>query len=136
MSGSSRRGIGAVDLLLDGFAGYLRSERGVTELTVDVYVGDIRRFLVDRGGGDLSELTAADVSKAVLGQVTRWSPASVLAAFVSPLLLPRRPRRSRPVGGGLAGVGAAAVAAAEGHHSDPGQGLAAGLRSASRQRPT
>lgn len=36
MSGSSRRGIGAVDLLLDGFAGYLRSERGVTELTVDV----------------------------------------------------------------------------------------------------
>ena len=30
------RGIGAVALLLDGFAGYLRSERGVTELTVDV----------------------------------------------------------------------------------------------------
>lgn len=77
MSGSSRRGIGAVDLLLDGFAGYLRSERGVTELTVDVYVGDVRRFLVGRGGGDLSELTAAEVSKAVLGQVTRWSPASV-----------------------------------------------------------
>ncbi len=77
MSGSSRSGIGALDLLLDGFAGYLRSERGVTELTVDVYVADIRRFLVDRGGGDLSELTAAEVSKAVLGQVTRWSPASV-----------------------------------------------------------
>ena len=77
MSGSSRRGIGAAGLLLGGLAGYLRSERGVTELTVDVYVGDIRRFLVDRGGGDLSELTAADVSKAVLGQVTRWSPASV-----------------------------------------------------------
>jgi integrase/recombinase XerD len=77
MSGSSRRGIGAAGLLLDGFAGCLRSERGVTELTVDVYVSDIRRFLVDRGGGDLSELTAADVSKAVLGQVTRWSPASV-----------------------------------------------------------
>ena len=75
MSGSSGRGIGAVDLLLDGFAGYLRSERDVTELTVDVYVADIRRFLVDRGGGDLSELTAAELSKAVLGQVTRWSPA-------------------------------------------------------------
>ena len=45
MSGSSRRGIGAVDLLFDGFAGYLRSERGVTELTVNVYVADIRRFL-------------------------------------------------------------------------------------------
>jgi len=77
MSGSSRTGIGAAGLLVDGFAGYLRSERGVTELTVDVYVGDVRRFLVDRGGGDLSELTAAEVSKAVLGQVTRWSPASV-----------------------------------------------------------
>ena len=34
MSGSSRRGIGAAGLLLDGFAGCLRSERGVTELTV------------------------------------------------------------------------------------------------------
>ena len=140
MSGSSRRGIGAVDLLLDGFAGYLRSERGVTELTVDVYVGDIRRFLVDRGGGDLSELTAAEVPEAVLGPgdplVARLGAAlRVLSAFVSPLLLPRRPRRSRPVGGGLAGIGAAAVAAAEGHHSGPGQGLAAGLRSASRQRP-
>ena len=61
MSGSGGRGIGAAGLLLDGFAGYLRSERGVTELTVDVYVGDIRRFLVDRGGGGLSELTAAEV---------------------------------------------------------------------------
>jgi hypothetical protein len=49
MSGSSRRGIGAAGLLLDGFAGYRRSERGVTELTVDVCVGGIRRFLVDRG---------------------------------------------------------------------------------------
>src|ERR1700759_5757427 len=77
MSGSSGRGIGAADLLLARFAGYLRSERGVTELTVHVYVADVRRFLVDRGGGDLSELPTADVSKAVLGQVTRWSPASV-----------------------------------------------------------
>ena len=49
MSGSSRTGIGAAGLLVDGFAGYLRSERGVTELTVDVYVGDMRGFLVDRG---------------------------------------------------------------------------------------
>jgi integrase/recombinase XerD len=62
---------------LDGFAGYLRSERGVTELTVGVYVAGRRGFLVDRGGGGLGELTAADVSKAVLGQVTRWPPVSV-----------------------------------------------------------
>ena len=141
MSGSSGRGIGAVDLLLDGFAGYLRSERGVTELTVDVYVADIRRFLVDRGGGDLSELTAADVSKAVLGQVTRWSPASVrrygcsLRSFLRYCYLVGLVDRDLSAAA-LAGIGAAAVAAAEGHHSDPGQGLAAGLRSASRQRPT
>ena len=50
MSGWSRRGIGAAGLLLDGLAGYLRSGRGVTELTVGVYVGDMRGFLVDRGG--------------------------------------------------------------------------------------
>ena len=73
-----RSGIGAVDLLLDGFAGYLRDERGVAELTVDVIRGRYtpvpRR---SRGRGDRSELTAAEVSKAVLGQVPRWSPASV-----------------------------------------------------------
>jgi hypothetical protein len=34
MSGSSRRGIGAVDLLLDGFAAYLRSEeRAIARVT-------------------------------------------------------------------------------------------------------
>ena len=35
---------------MDGFAGYLRGERGVTELTVGVYVAGRRGFLVDRGG--------------------------------------------------------------------------------------
>src|ERR1700684_126130 len=77
MSGSSRRGIRAAGLLLDGFAGYLRSERGVTELTVDVYVADVRRFLVGRGGGDLSELTAAEAPEAVLGRVRRAAAAPV-----------------------------------------------------------
>ena len=136
MSGSSGEGSGRSTCCWTGLRGYLRSERGVTELTVDVYVADVRRFLVDRGGGDLSELTAAEVSKAVLGHVTLAKVARlgaalrVLAAFVSPLLLPRRPRRSRPVGGGLAGIGAAAVAAAEGHHRPrprPCCGLAIGV---------
>ena len=31
--------------LLDGFVGYLRSERGVSALTVDAYVPEVRRFL-------------------------------------------------------------------------------------------
>ena len=45
--------------------------------TVDLYVADVRRFLADRGNRDLRELTPADVSHAVLGQVGAWSPASV-----------------------------------------------------------
>jgi integrase/recombinase XerD len=49
----------------------------VTVLTVDAYVLDVRRFLAHRGGNDLGELTAAEVSKAVLGQVGDRSPASV-----------------------------------------------------------
>jgi integrase/recombinase XerD len=63
--------------LLDGFAGYLRRERGVSMFTVDLYVGDVRRFLGGCGNTNLSELAAADVSGAVLGQVGAWSPASV-----------------------------------------------------------
>ena len=135
------RGIGAVDLLLDGFAGYLRSERGVTELTVDVYVADVRRFLVDRRGGDLSELTAADVSKAVLGQVARWSPASVrrygcaLRSFLRYCYLVGLVDRDLSAAA-LPVSGRRRSLLPQGHHSDPGQGLAAGLRSASRQRST
>ena len=63
--------------LLEGFADYLRGERGVSMLTVDVYVAAVRRFLADRGNSDLSVLSPADVSHAVLGQVGAWSPASV-----------------------------------------------------------
>lgn len=65
------------DQLLEGFADYLRRERGVSMFTVDLYVADVRRFLTDLGDSDLSELTPADVSHAVLGQVGAWSPASV-----------------------------------------------------------
>lgn len=65
------------DRLVDAFAGYLRRERGVSMFTVDLYVSDVRRFLAGRGNSDLSVLTAADVSRAVLGQVGAWSPASV-----------------------------------------------------------
>ncbi|MCA1700601.1 MAG: site-specific integrase [Actinobacteria bacterium] len=62
---------------MDGFAGYLRRERGVSVLTVELYVADVRRFLADGGNRELSELTPADVSRAVLDQVGAWSPASV-----------------------------------------------------------
>jgi integrase/recombinase XerD len=77
MSSSSASGPSERDRLLDGFAGYLRRERGVSVLTVDLYVADVRRFLAGRGNRELSELTPADVSRAVLDQVGAWSPASV-----------------------------------------------------------
>lgn len=65
------------DQLLEGFADYLRRERAVSMFTVDLYVADVRRFLAGGGDRDLRELTSADVSHAVLGQVGGWSPASV-----------------------------------------------------------
>jgi integrase/recombinase XerD len=77
MSRSRGTATAAVDLLLDGFVGYMFGERGVTVLTVERYVPEVRRFLAGRGGLELSELSAADVSKAVLGQVGGRSPASV-----------------------------------------------------------
>ena len=76
MPRSSTTATAPVDVL-DGFVGYLRGERGVTVLTVDAYVSDVRSFLAHRGGSDLAELTAPEVSKAVLGQVAGRSPASV-----------------------------------------------------------
>ena len=63
--------------LLDGFTRYLRAERGVSAVTVDAYLSDVGRFLARRGGSDPGELTAAGVSKAVLGEAASRSPASV-----------------------------------------------------------
>jgi len=77
MSTSSAGAPGTVDQLVEVFAAYLRRERGVSELTVAVYASDVRKLLIDRGGSDLRDLTAAEVSNAVLAQVGAWAPASV-----------------------------------------------------------
>jgi integrase/recombinase XerD len=77
MSESSGTGVVPAEGLLDGFVRYLRSERGVTALTVAVYVPDVRRFLADRGDSDLRGLTAAEVSNAVLSQIGERAPATV-----------------------------------------------------------
>lgn len=77
MSRSSATVTAPAEVLLDGFAGHLRRERGVTALTVEAYVSDVRRFLADRDVSDLSGLTAAEVSNAVLGQLAGRSPATV-----------------------------------------------------------
>ena len=65
------------DPLVAGFVGYLRRERGVSELTVEAYVREVCRFVAGLGGSALSELSAAEVSRAVLGQVGGRSPSSV-----------------------------------------------------------
>ncbi len=52
----SRSGSSAVmpsEVLLEAFIGYLRSERGVSELTVEAYVSEVRRFLAGLGGREL-----------------------------------------------------------------------------------
>lgn len=77
MPRSSASGMAPDDRLVDGFVGYLRRERGVSELTVEAYVPEVCRFLADLGRSDLSELTAGEVSRAVLGQVGGRSPSSV-----------------------------------------------------------
>ena len=73
----STSGTAPAEVLLDGFVGYLRSERGVTALTVEAYVSDVCRFLAYRGDSDVRGLTAAEVSNAVLGQVGERAPATV-----------------------------------------------------------
>jgi integrase/recombinase XerD len=69
--------IGGGDLLLDGFVSYLGRERGLSVRTISSYAAVVRRFLAGRGRGGLSELRAADVSRAVLSEASRVSPASV-----------------------------------------------------------
>lgn len=65
------------DLLLDGFLSYLRRERGLSVRTINSHAADVRRFLAGRGRGELSDLSATDVSRAVLREAARVSPASV-----------------------------------------------------------
>ena len=76
-------GVGWSLALLDGFTRYLREDRGLSALTVDAYVSDACRFLTRRKGSDLRDLTAAEVSTAVLGEVADRSPATVRRYAVS-----------------------------------------------------
>ena len=77
MSRSRTASTDGVEVLLAGFVGYLREQRCVSPLTVDAYTSDARRFLERRGHGRLRELTAADVSSAVLGEVDGRAAATV-----------------------------------------------------------
>jgi site-specific recombinase XerD len=69
--------------LVEGFARYLGEVRGLSALTVEAYVSDVRRFLDRREGSGLRGLTAIDVSAAVLAELGRRSPATVRRYGVS-----------------------------------------------------
>ena len=63
------------DVLLGGFARYLREERGLASSTAKAYLALARRFLADYSDdGDLRGLASADVSAAVLGESVRCRP--------------------------------------------------------------
>ncbi len=65
------------DLLLASFADYLLGERGFAASTTVAYAGYARRFLRGlEGGGELSQLTAGEVSGAVLRESAAVSAGS------------------------------------------------------------
>jgi integrase/recombinase XerD len=71
------------EALLDRFGGFLREERGLSVLTVQAYVCDVRRFLDRCGCSDLRDLSASHVSSAVLAEIAGRSPATVRRYGVS-----------------------------------------------------
>jgi len=74
-----------VDVLVAGFSGYLHDERGLATSTVAAYVARARRFVTGyTDDGDLSEVTAADVTRAVLHECDAVS-VGALQYFVTAL---------------------------------------------------
>lgn len=73
MAGTSAHDVGGV---LEAYAVFLRGERGLSPLTIELYGADVRRFLRSHGGA-LSELTPGDVSLAVLAETGVHSPSTV-----------------------------------------------------------
>jgi len=66
------------DVVLEGFSGYLRGERGLACCTIHAYVVRAGRFLADYGqDGDPRGLTSAGVSAAVLREADALSAGSV-----------------------------------------------------------
>jgi site-specific recombinase XerD len=61
-------GCGPVEELLVDYRAYLLGERGLAASTVRYYEADVRRFVSRRADGDLSGLTAGEVSRFVVGE--------------------------------------------------------------------
>jgi len=67
-----------VDMLLSGFAGFLRQERGLAASTTTAYLLRARRFVTGYGhGADLAGLGSCDVTRAVLRETDRASVGAV-----------------------------------------------------------
>jgi site-specific recombinase XerD len=78
--------VGAVEVLLARYAGYLAAERGLAEATIARNVELVRPFLAgrDRGGGlELERLTAGEVTAFVLG--LSGGPAGSVSRVVTAL---------------------------------------------------
>lgn len=68
----------AVELVLDSFGGYLLSERALAASTAAAYLVRVDRFLAGcAADGDLSKVTAGDVTRAVLDESRTRSVGSV-----------------------------------------------------------
>jgi len=66
-----------IDVLLVGYARFLRQERGLAASTTAAYVLRARRFVTGYGhGADLGQLQTADVTRAVLREAGRVSAGS------------------------------------------------------------
>ncbi len=66
-----------VEVLLSGFARFLRGERGLAECTTAAHVARVRRFLIDyTDEGGVGNLTTGDVTRAVLAEAARLSVGS------------------------------------------------------------
>lgn len=73
------------ELVLALFAGYLRSERGFAEGTIEGYVRHARVFLDGLGGRGLAVVAAEDVTVALAGRVAAGWSVSATRFFVSGL---------------------------------------------------
>lgn len=71
--------------LLEEFVAFLRSERGLSELSIEAYVSDVRRFVAHVGVGDLSVLTAAAVAQVVSSELAAGRAPATVARFGSAL---------------------------------------------------
>lgn len=90
VTGQGRRAVtGPAEVILDRFAEFLRSERGLGGATILGYVGAVRPFVAEYPGRDLlAEVTAADVTRFVVAACPGRppGPAKVIVTALRSLL--------------------------------------------------